>query len=122
MQSLYLISALLPSYPSGSGLLSSQRFEVIGVFYLNIILSFLGLAALIIMILGGFKMLTAAGNGEQFKSGRTILVGAVIGFIIIILAFAIVYTLIGSFGTPWLGGAPVTGQGPGVGIGIGVTL
>ena len=120
MQFLYLISALLPNYPVGSGLLSSQRIENIGVFYLNIILSFLGLVALVIMILGGFKMLSAAGNGEQFKSGRTILIGSVIGFVIIILAFAIVSTLIGSFGTPWLGGVrPGTS---GVGLSVGVTL
>lgn len=118
----YLVSALLPRYPTGSGLLSSQTIEAIGVFYLNIVLSFLGTIALIVMILGGAKMLTAAGNAEQFKSGRGILVGAVVGFIIIILAFAIVSTLIAAFGTPWIlggSGAPGTAN---VGIGVGITL
>ncbi|MBI4835820.1 MAG: hypothetical protein HY817_01015 [Candidatus Abawacabacteria bacterium] len=120
MPTTYLLSALLPNYPAGSGLLSSQTVEAVGVFYLNIILSFLGLVALVIMILGGVKMLTAAGNGEQFKSGRTILIGAAVGFVIIILAFAIVATLIGTFGTPWVGG--VAPGRSGVGIGVGISL
>lgn len=117
----YLVSALLPRYPTGSGLLSSQTIERVGVFYLNIILSFLGTIALVVMIIGGYKMLTAAGNGEQFKSGRSILVGAVIGFLIIILAYAIVNALIQVFGTPWILGGNAPG-GTGVGIGVGITL
>lgn len=116
----YLLSALLPNYPAGSGLLSSQTVEAVGVFYLNIILSFLGLVAMAVMIWGGFRMLSAAGNGEQFKSGRGILVGAVIGFVIIILAYALVTALVSAFGTPTLGGA--TPGRSGVGIGVGITL
>ncbi len=111
----YLYSALLPQYPQGSGLLSAQRAESVGVFYINIALSFLGLIALAVMIYGGIRMLSAAGNGDQFKSGRGILVGAIIGFVIVILAFAIVTTLVQSFGTP--GGAGAVG-----GIGASITL
>lgn len=119
MSIYYLFSALLPSYPQGSGLLSAQRVESVGVFYINIALSFLGLIALAVMIYGGFKMLSAAGNGDQFKSGRGILVGAVIGFVIVILAFAIVTTLVQVFGTP--GGAAGVG-GPMGGVGVSITL
>jgi len=119
----YLVSALLPNYPTGSGLLSSQTIEAVGVFYLNIILSFLGLAALVVMIVGGYKMLTAAGNGEQFKSGRSILVGAIVGFVIIILAYAIVTALVTAFGTPFIfGGRGAATGGTNVGVGIGITL
>lgn len=117
----YLLSALLPNYPRGSGLLSSQTVEAIMVFYINIILSFLGLFAVVVMIFGGVKMLSSAGNAEQFKSGRTILVGAVIGFIIIIISFAVVATLVSVFGTPGTGIVPVS-SGPGINVGVGVSF
>lgn len=115
----YLFSALLPSYPQGSGLLSAQRIESVGVFYINIALSFLGLVALAVMVYGGMKMLTAAGNGDHFKSGRGILVGAVIGFVIVIIAFAIVATLVQVFGTP---GGAATAAGRGVGVSASISL
>ncbi|OGC81944.1 MAG: hypothetical protein A2V81_03660 [Candidatus Abawacabacteria bacterium RBG_16_42_10] len=117
----YLISALLPDYPQGSGLLTSQTVEAIAVFYINIILSFLGLLAVVVMIWGGVKMLSAAGNAEQFKSGRTILVGAVIGFLLVIVSFAVVATIISVFGTPGTGVAPQS-SGPGLNIGVGVSF
>lgn len=116
----YLISALLPNYPSGSGLLTSQTVEAVLVFYINIILSFLGLLAVVVMIFGGVRMLTAAGNADQFKSGRTILTGAVVGFVIVIISFAVVATLVSVFGTPGTG-VPVS-TGPGVNVGVGVTF
>lgn len=117
----YLLSALLPNYPQGSGLLSSQTVESIGVFYINIMLSFLGLLAVVVMIYGGVRMLSAAGNADQFKSGRAVMVGAVIGFIIIIISFAVVATLVSVFGTPGTGLPPTT-SGPGVNVGFGVSF
>ncbi len=116
----YLFSALLPAYPQGSGLLSAQRVESVGVFYINIILSFLGLVALAVMVWGGVKMLSSAGNGDQFKSGRGILIGAIIGFIIVIIAFAVVTTLVSVFGTP--GGANAVVGTPRVGVGASISL
>ncbi|MBP6085126.1 hypothetical protein KA517_02710 [Candidatus Gracilibacteria bacterium] len=116
----YLYSALLPAYPSGSGLISSQRIESVGVFYINIALSFLGLIALAVMIFGGVKMISAAGNGDQFKSGRGILVGAVIGFVLIIISFAVVTTLVTVFGTP--GGAGALNGAPGVSVGTSISF
>jgi uncharacterized membrane protein YwzB len=39
---------------------------------------------------GGFTILTAAGDEEKVKKGRTVIFHAVLGIIVILLAYAIV--------------------------------
>ncbi len=53
---------------------------------INLILSFLGLIALIILLYGGFQMVTAAGNDEKYKAGFKILRQAGIGLIFVWVA------------------------------------
>jgi hypothetical protein len=50
----------------------------------------LGLIALIILLWGGFLMVTSAGNEERYNKGRTILQHAAIGLAIIGVAWFIV--------------------------------
>lgn len=60
---------------------------------LNIIRLLLGLMTLIAVVLiiyGGFTWLTAAGNEERVEKAKQIITAAVIGLIIILLAWAIV--------------------------------
>ena len=52
----------------------------------NLVLGFLGLIALIILLYGGFQMVTAAGDDGKYKKGFTILRQAGIGLIFIGLA------------------------------------
>jgi Type IV secretion system pilin len=40
----------------------------------------------IIILIGGFQMMTAAGNPEKFSKGRKTLLYAVIGFVVVLLA------------------------------------
>lgn len=40
----------------------------------------------IMVLIGGFQMLTAAGNPERFSSGRKTIMYAVIGFAVIVIA------------------------------------
>ena len=53
----------------------------------------LGAIAAVFFVYGGITYLTAAGNEEQVKKGRTILLQAVIGLILITLAFVLVRTI-----------------------------
>lgn len=53
-------------------------------------LTLAGSAAVIFIILGGFWLLTSAGNEEQAEKGRKVLTNSVIGLIAIIMAFAMV--------------------------------
>jgi len=60
---------------------------------LNIIrwfLGFLGLIAVVFVLYGGFTWLTAAGNEERISKAKKIISAAVVGLIIVLLAWAIV--------------------------------
>ncbi len=58
--------------------------------FINWVLGILALIALIVLLRGGFQMVTAAGNEEQYKKGFTILKQAAIGLIIIGIAWFII--------------------------------
>jgi len=53
-------------------------------------LGFLGLVAVVMILIGGFQWMTAGGNEEKVASAKKIISAAVIGLIIILLAWAIV--------------------------------
>jgi len=74
-----------PSAASQSGDLRS----VINSF-VNYFLSFLGLLAVMMIIYAGILMVSSAGDEEQSKKGKTIILWAVIGIVIILLSYTIV--------------------------------
>ena len=49
-----------------------------------------GLAAVIIIIVGGFRMITANGDSQGFAQARSSVIGAAVGLIIIVLARSLV--------------------------------
>lgn len=55
------------------------------------VLGFLALVAVVMIIYGGFTWLTAAGNEERIASAKKIISAAIIGLVIILLAWAIVW-------------------------------
>lgn len=55
----------------------------------RVVISFLGLIAVIIIIIGGFKWMTSGGNEESVSSAKKLMVAGVIGLGIIILAYAV---------------------------------
>ena len=56
---------------------------------IQIILGFLGIVAVIIILLGGFKWMTAGGNEDKVGEAKKLIMAGIIGLIIIIAAFAI---------------------------------
>ena len=56
---------------------------------IGIILGFLGLIAVVIILIGGFMWMTAGGNEERVKKGRQFIINGVIGLVIILAAYAI---------------------------------
>lgn len=66
--------------------------------FLNFFLGFLGIVAVIMVIYGGVLYVTAAGNQENIDKGKKIIMYAVIGIVIILLAFALVNTLLSGLG------------------------
>lgn len=58
-------------------------------------LGLLALVAVIMIIIGGFQWMTAGGNEEKVDKAKKLISAAVIGLIIVLLAWAIVIFVIG---------------------------
>lgn len=56
---------------------------------INVALGFLGVIALVIILMGGFKWMTAAGNEDKTSEAKKLLGAGVIGLIIVLAAWAI---------------------------------
>lgn len=56
---------------------------------INIILGFLGVIAVVIVLAGGFKWMTAGGNEDKVGEARKMIVQGVIGLVIIFAAWGI---------------------------------
>lgn len=56
---------------------------------INVLLSVLGVIAVIIILMGGFKWMTAAGNEEKVGEAKKLLGAGIVGLVIILAAFAI---------------------------------
>ncbi len=56
---------------------------------INIVLGFLGIIAVIFIIFGGFKMMSAAGNEDATASGKQAITAGIIGLLIIFAAWGI---------------------------------
>ena len=63
--------------------------STITVNILNIILGFLALAAVVVIIIAGFKYMFSGGDTETMKKAKNILLGAVIGLAVVLAAWAI---------------------------------
>ena len=73
-----------------------QLFVNIG----KLILQFLGVAALVMFIYGGLLWITSGGKSEQINQGKRVLTGALIGIIIVVFAYTIVYNIMKWVGAP----------------------
>ncbi len=63
---------------------------------INFALGFLGIIAVVIILAGGFKWMTAAGNEDKVAEARKLLVAGVIGLVIILAAWAVSTFVIGA--------------------------
>lgn len=79
---------------ANTGLRTEQDIRVTIANIIRIILGFLGTIAVILMLYGGFLIMTAGGNAEKVQSGRKTLINAAIGLAIILSAYGIVVFVI----------------------------
>jgi hypothetical protein len=88
----YAVSFYDPSNTLGLGSADLQE-TVIAI--IQWILGLLGLVAVIMILIGGFKWMTAGGNEEKIESAKKLLTSAIIGLVIVLLAWAIVIFALG---------------------------
>ena len=61
---------------------------------IDYLLYFAGIIAVVFVIIGGYKYMTSAGSDDQAKSGRKTLQNALIGLVIVILAYVLVNVVV----------------------------
>lgn len=94
MISLFVFSALpaLAQYGIDYGTLTGLgtkdlRAGVMGI--VNALLGFLGIIAIVIILWGGFRWMTSAGNEEKVGEAKKVITAGIIGLIIIFISYAI---------------------------------
>lgn len=63
---------------------------------IRILLGFLGVIAVVIILMGGFKWMTAGGNDEKVAEAKKLIIAGIIGLAIILSAYAIASFVISS--------------------------
>lgn len=56
---------------------------------LNVLLGFLGIIAVVIILLGGFKWMTAGGEEEKVGEAKKLISAGIVGLVVILSAYAI---------------------------------
>lgn len=85
----------LKTIATSAGLGQSNLYQTIGSI-IKIILSLLGVVAIVLVIYGGFKWMTSGGNEKDVEAAKGILLSGAIGFVIILSAYALSSFVIGS--------------------------
>jgi type IV secretory pathway VirB2 component (pilin) len=80
----------LPPQQYTTGLASSTSLTGFLLSLIKILLSFAGVIAVVMLVLGGYWYMAAGGNEEMSEKGRKTIINFVLGLVIIILAYTIV--------------------------------
>jgi choline-glycine betaine transporter len=64
----------------------------------SLLLGLSGLIAMLFIIIGGYQYLTSGANEELAKTGKKTLTNAIIGLVIIIMSYVIIYITLGTLG------------------------
>ena len=95
-----MLQLVLPGPSGGARIYNPDHFKFgnsnLGAVISSLTPYLMGFAGLILffsLIFGGFTLLTSAGDAEKVKKGQMFLTGALIGFMIIFLAYWIMQIL-----------------------------
>ena len=64
---------------------------------IQIMLGLLGIIAVVIILIGGFKWMTASGNEDKVTEAKKLLGAGIIGLLIVLAAWALAMFIIGRF-------------------------
>jgi hypothetical protein len=76
------------NYANNIGLGTSDPRDI-AANIIKIVLGFLGILAVVIILIGGFKWMTAAGNEEGIEEAKKILIAGIIGLAIVLASWGI---------------------------------
>ncbi|MBI4437799.1 hypothetical protein HY631_02505 [Candidatus Uhrbacteria bacterium] len=75
-------------FASTSGLGEAELVDTVSQI-IRIALGFLGVIAVVIILIGGFKWMTSGGNDEKVKGAKKLIFSGIIGLVIVVAAYAI---------------------------------
>lgn len=75
-------------FANNAGLGNADLVETI-TNLIKIIIGFLGLIAVVIVLIGGFKWMTAGGSEDKIGEAKKLIIAGVIGLVIILFSYAI---------------------------------
>jgi hypothetical protein len=87
--------SLMEEFQGSAGIGDASIAEVTGSI-VKTVLSVLGLVALIIFIVAGFQWMTSGGNEEKIQAAQKLMEAAVIGLVIVIIAWAATFFVVQS--------------------------
>jgi len=82
-----LDNQFLANFEGNAGIGNAGLGHIVGKI-IKAVLSVLGLVALIIFIVAGFQWMTSGGNKEKIQGAQKLMGSAVIGLVIIVIAYA----------------------------------
>jgi len=85
----------LPPNNCSGGLCNANSLTDVLLYITKFLLFFAGTVAVIMLILGGYWLITSGGNEEQAEKGKKTITNFVLGLVVILMAYAIV-TIIGN--------------------------
>ena len=83
----------LPGYFSDGGVAGSSTFAELIKLIFNAVLLIVGSVATLFLVIGGFRYLTASGNEEAAEAAKKMMANAVVGLIVVIMSFAMIYII-----------------------------
>lgn len=89
-------------FAGAAGLSSGNLIDTISSI-IRVALGFLGIIAVVIILLGGFKWMTSGGNDEKVKKAKQLIFQGIIGLVIVLSSYAIASFVITSITTATAG-------------------
>ncbi|MCX6795522.1 MAG: hypothetical protein NT165_02225 [Candidatus Falkowbacteria bacterium] len=84
----------------GGGInLSSRDPIAVAISLINWIISFLAFGAVVILLIGGFKWMTAMGNDDNIKKAKSMMSAGIIGLVIILASWGIARFVVSKLAT-----------------------
>ncbi len=98
-QAMNLGNEWLENFGTQAGYGTTTALPVVIGRIVNIVLGLMGLIAVVIIIIGGFMWMTSGGSEEKVKKAKSLMGYAVIGLVIVIIAYAAAAFIINKLGT-----------------------
>ncbi len=84
----------VPCPITGSGPAGQKFFGNLAITIINIALLVVGSLAVLFLIIGGYRYITAHGNEEQTEGAKRTIKNSLVGIIIVVMSFAIITIIV----------------------------